>query len=242
MTRKSNSGITLVEILIAVSLLSLLSVGMLVAMRLGLSTMDRTDAHLVKNRRAATTSGIIESEISGFMFSEANYRPSPQAIRRVLFLQAESQSMRFVTSFSVENAWRGRPQIAALTVIPGENNRGVRLIVNETPWTGPDQAGQMIAGIETAAPRIVHYAPIEAGSQSFVLADKLASCSFSWLEPLPRAPFQRWRPDWIRQDVLPLAVRIEMTPLDTTPADLHISTVTVPFGVNLQPGSDYVDR
>ena len=51
--------------------------------------------------------------------------------------------MRFVTSYSLQDAWRGRPQIAALQVIPGADGAGVRLIVNETPYTGPAQAGQM---------------------------------------------------------------------------------------------------
>ena len=58
--------------------------------------------------------------------------------------------MRFVTSYSLQDGWRGRPQIAALQVIPGET-QGVRLIVNETPYTGPDQAGQNIAGVEHEA-------------------------------------------------------------------------------------------
>ncbi len=242
--KKSESGITLIEILIAVSLLSLLSVGMLVAMRLGFSTMDKTDAQMVKNRRLANTRGIIENEISGFTFSFANYRPAPKEVRAVSFLQAESTIMRFVTTYSIEDAWRGRPQIATLQVIPGESNRGVRLIVNEIPYTGPEQAGQQITGIE-APPntwQIVHYAPIEASAQSFVLADRLAYCRFWWLEPLPQAPFQTWRPDWVRTDSLPAAVRIEMAPLDNAPADLHISTVTVPFGVNSIPGMRYEDR
>lgn len=240
----AESGITLIEILIAVSLLSLLSVGMLVAMRLGFNTMDKTDARLVQNRRVANTRAIIESEIAGFIYSEANYRPDRETLRRVPFLQTESQSMRFVTSYSIESGWRGRLQIAALQVIPGENNRGVRLIVNETAYTGPDQAGQQITGIEQPPdqPQIVRYAPIAPSSQSFVLADRLEYCRFSWLEPLPVAPFQRWRPDWVQPALLPLGVRIEMAPLDITQTDLHISTVTVPFGVNRLPGARYEDR
>ncbi len=200
MSKSRQSGITLIEILIAVSLLSLLSVGMLVAMRLGFSTMDRTDAHLVKNRRVSNTRAIIEDEINGFIYSYANFRPQPDKPRLVPFLQAETQSMRFVTSYSIEEAWRGRLHIAALQVIPGENNQGVRLIVNEAPYTGPDQAGQQILGIEQGTverPVIIHYAPIVAGPQSFVLADRLAYCRFSWLAPLREAPFQQWRPDWV---------------------------------------------
>ena len=144
MRNHSQAGLTLVEILVAVSLLSLLSVGMLTAMRLGFNTMDRVDAHLVKNRRVVNTRGIIESEINGFVFTIADYRPQPLQVVSVPFIQLEPQSMRFVTSYSLEDGWRGRPQIAALQVIPGE--AGVRLIVNETPYTGRVQAGQNVAG------------------------------------------------------------------------------------------------
>ena len=248
-TGKSNteSGVTLIEILIAVSLLSLLSVGMLVAMRLGFTTMDKTDTRLVRNRRVSNTRGIIESEIEGFIYSTADYRPQPDTIRTVPFLQTEAQSMRFVTSYSLEDGWRGRPRIAALQVIPGKNNQGVRLIVNETLYTGPDQAGQEILGIEQdpAGPPMIRFAPIVPGPQSFVLADRLAYCRFSWLEPLREPPFQLWRPDWVQRQLLPLAVRIEMAPLarsvDSGPNELRIGTVTVPFNVNRSPGGDYAD-
>ncbi|HEX4275346.1 MAG TPA: prepilin-type N-terminal cleavage/methylation domain-containing protein [Bryobacteraceae bacterium] len=241
------AGVTLVEILIAVSLLSLLSVGMLVAMRLGFSTMDKTDKRLVENRRVSNTRGIIENEINGFVYSVANYRPKPKEINPITFLQTEEQSMRFVTSYSIEEAWRGRLQIAALQVIPGEKNEGVRLIVNETPYTGPEQAGQEVAAIEQgpAGMPVVRFVPTAAGPRSFVLADHLSYCRFSYLEPLPDPPFQRWRPDWVQLQRLPLAVRIEMVPIAAgtgiRTSDLHIGAVTVPFKVNRLPGSQYAD-
>jgi hypothetical protein len=245
----TEAGVTLIEILIAVSLLSLLSIGMLTAMRLGFSTMDKTDTRLVKNRRVSNTRGVIENEIDGFIYSVANYRPAPNEMRQVSFLQTEAQSMRFVTSYSLDEGWRGRLRIAEIQVMPGEKNEGVRLIVNETPYTGPDQAGQEILGIEQnpMGPPIIHFAPIVPGSQSFVLADRLAYCRFSWLEPVRDPPFQQWRPDWVQPQLLPLAVRIEMAPLglniDATPTDLHVSTVTVPFHVNRSPGgTDYADQ
>ena len=112
MAKDPRSGLTLVEMLIAVSLLSLLSVGMLVTMRLGFSTMDKLDTHLVANRRVANSRAIIESELNGFVFSMANYRNQPNSYQPVLFFQMEPQAMRFVTSYSLQDGWRGRPQIA----------------------------------------------------------------------------------------------------------------------------------
>ena len=53
MKHDRRAGVTLIEILIAVSLLSLLSVGVLWSMRIGFNTMDKTDARLIHNRRVS---------------------------------------------------------------------------------------------------------------------------------------------------------------------------------------------
>jgi prepilin-type N-terminal cleavage/methylation domain-containing protein len=241
--RDTRAGVTLIEILIAVSLLSLLSVGILMAMRIGFNTMDKTDRHLVQNRRVANARKIIESQINGFMFTRAEWHPAPDISAAVTFVQWEPQSMRFVTAYSLQDAWRGRPQIAEFQVIPGDKGEGVRLIVNETPYTGRAQAGLSVVSVEpdpqTGVVR-THFAPILPGSQSFVLADRLAYCRFSYLEPLPLPPLQRWRPDW-ELTRLPMGIRIEMAPLDRTPSELHVSTVTVIFPVNRNTGLEYMD-
>lgn len=243
MKRNPQSGVTLVEILVAVSLLSLLSVGMLMAMRLGFGTMDKVDAHLVSNRRVVNARGIIESEIAGFISTMADYIPQPNQTIQISFLQTEPRTMRFVTAYSLEDGWRGRPQIAVLQVIPGEKS-GVRLILNETPYTGRAQAGLNIAGLERdelTGRVIVQYTAVPSSAKSFVLADRLAFCRFSYLQPLPNPPFQMWRPDWILPQTLPLGVRIEMAPLNAAPADLHVTTVTAPFSVTGAPGGVYAD-
>ena len=227
-TRK-NAGITLIEVLIAVSLLSLLSVGIQMAMRIGFNTMDKTDAHMVQNRKAINARKILENEIAGFVLTQAIWHPDVQVVRTIPFVQWEAQNMRFVTSYSLQDAWRGHLQIAALTVIPGDRNEGVRLIVDEIPYTGQAQAGQFITGIENNVP---HFTPIVAGSQSFVLADRLAYCRFTYLEPRFQPPFQIWRPDWVAPWIPPRGVRIDMAPLDKTPGEPGIVTATIPIRVN----------
>jgi hypothetical protein len=241
--KNPRSGITLIEVLIAVSLLSLLSVGMLYAMRLGFTTMEKTDAHLVQNRKVVNVRQIVENEIEGFIPTKAEWHQSPQNVFFLPFRQFEASSMRFVTSYSLQDAWRGRMQIAALQVIPGENNIGVRLIVNELPYTGPAQAGLTILGQDadpSTGALMTHYSPIEPGSQSFVLADKLAYCRFTYLEPLNQPPLRAWRPNWIRQD-FPLGIRIEMAPLSSSPAEIRMSTVTAQFPINMSNDNGYTD-
>jgi prepilin-type N-terminal cleavage/methylation domain-containing protein len=233
------SGMTLIEILIAVTLLSLLSVAVLVAMRMGFNTMDKTDAHLVHDRRVSNARRIIENEIAGYTYSIANFRPTPDRTLGVPFAEWTGREMRFVTSYSLADAWRGRPQIAVMQVIPGENDRGVRLILNETPYTGPDQASLAVTELTQAGPLFL---PVPAGAQSFVLADQLAYCRFEYLEPeaYPTPPL--WRPDWRRPGWTPLGVRILMAPLENKPAESEIANITVPMNVNRDPNAQYVDQ
>jgi competence protein ComGC len=235
---RKEAGITLIEVLIAVSLLSLLSVGMLMAMRIGFNTMEKTDNHMVQNRKAANARKILENEISGFTMTRALWQPQTQGQLSVPFAQWESQSMRFVTSYSLQDSWRGRPQIAALHVIPGDQGVGVRLIVDETPYTGPAQAGQFITGIENNIP---HFAAIQVGAQSFVLADRLAYCRFSYQEQRYQPPFRIWRADWVTPWVAPLGVRIEMAPLDHTAGEQDVVDATVQIRVNRTLDVEYND-
>src|SRR5688500_11671430 len=95
---------------------------------------------------------------------------------------------------------------------------------------GPDASG---------LPRIM-WRPVVAGAASFVLADKLARCSFMFKEE--RDPLQPdlWHASWPR-DFTPAAVRIDMAPLDPNPAQIQVPPVVAPFRVNRHPFSEYGD-
>jgi len=242
MKQQSNpeAGVTLIEILIAVSLLSLLSVGILIAMRVGFNTLDKVNSRLLTDRRVSYARRILESQIAGFTYTTAAWHPGTPANRIVPFTQWEPQTMRFVTSYSLQDSWRGRAQMVALQVIPGAEGQGVRLIVNETPYTDSTQTGATISSFDTEG--IAHFAPVLAGPQSFVLADHLAYCRFSYLVPANQPPYEEWQPEWITRTRLPMGVRIEMAPLDDNPSALHPSTIVATLHVNRTPGIVYADQ
>jgi prepilin-type N-terminal cleavage/methylation domain-containing protein len=136
------AGVTLIEVLIAVTLLSLLTLGMLFAMRIGLTTFAKTDSKLMINRRVAGSQRIVEQELEGLM--PVNLGVCGKAVfpKPVLPLfQGQQQSMRLVSGFSLQQAWRGQPQILDLFVIQSDDGPGVRLVVNETQYS-PATAGQ----------------------------------------------------------------------------------------------------
>src|ERR1700722_4696427 len=103
---------TLLEVMIAVTLFAILTVGIFTALRVGLNAMDRANDRLMTNRRAAYAVGILESQNNGLMPESALFQVAGQsALRSVQFFQGESASMRFVSSYSLQDASRGLPQI-----------------------------------------------------------------------------------------------------------------------------------
>jgi prepilin-type N-terminal cleavage/methylation domain-containing protein len=250
MTRRkgavSAAGVTLIELLIAVSLLSLLSVGMLTALRVGINALDKANSKLIANRRAARVQAILQSQIANFMPAGAacpSGVPNSQPVL-VPFFEGQPQAMRFVSSYSLEEASRGYPRILEYLVVPGDRNRGVRLVVNELPYTGPLSAGASCLGlVENPAPgipRAPQFRAIEPGPRSFVLADRLASCRFLYMEDVPPPEFARWHTEW-RFAKWPAAVRVEMLPLEPDPTRVPLAGVTVPIHVNRMPNVRYTD-
>ncbi len=242
--KNPRSGLTLIEILIAVSLLSLLTVGVLWSMRIGFNTLGKTDDFLIHNRRVANSRKIIENELTGSLVVQAALHPEPGQTQYVPFVQAEPQIMRFVTDYSLEDAWRGTLQLTTMRVIPGDQGKGVRLVMEEMPYTGQEQTGALVTGRETNPDTGISRLRFTSASitgRAFILADQLAACSFSYLERLTVPPFQIWRNDWVNGSSIPRAVRIDMTPLYPENTRLQVSSVTVALPASKTLGRYYSD-
>src|ERR1019366_2750786 len=64
---RPTAGITLIEVVIAVTLLSMLSVGMLATIRMGFDGLHKTNSRLMENRRVAGAQRLLEQQLGGFM-------------------------------------------------------------------------------------------------------------------------------------------------------------------------------
>jgi hypothetical protein len=240
---RGRAGVTLLELLIAVSLLSALSIGILFSLRVGLNAMEKTNSRFLMNRRVLGAQRILEQQIANFIPAAAQCMAAPeQRGPSVRFFQGEPETMRFATSYSIQSAARGVPMIAEFAVIAGEAGRGVRLVVNEIPFAGPMVAGRSCTGIgvDPAANRqFIQFRPVEIGPYSYVLADKLAYCRFLYREPPRKETPERWLPAWPYIAEWPTAIRVEMAPLEADPARLPILPITVPVRVNRDPNFLY---
>jgi hypothetical protein len=241
--RAHSAGVTLMELLIAVTLVSMISAGIVISLRVALSAMTKADSRLMSNRRVTSVERILKEEISGIMPVTADCHPPGDApLVRIAFFQGEPESMRLASSFSLQQGARGLPMILEFQVIPGENNQGVRLVVNERWYTGPQQAGLTCLGVApdpitgVVAARFV---PISIGTNSFVLADKLSFCRLSYRQVEPSSPEAKWLNHWVEPSLLPDTIRIEMAPLAPDAGRLQPITLTIPGHVTRQPLLQY---
>jgi len=236
-------GVTLIELLVSITLLSLLSVGLLMTLRVGINAMDKANAKLMANRRVASVERIMRSEIRDLIPVVATCVPGgDQPPEQVMYFDGRPESLRFVSSYSLQEAARGTPRILEFQVIPGDRGQGVRLVVNELPYS-PQMAGATCMGTVRDPDRPIAmgaFRPIEVGPGSFVLVDKLAYCRFSYRDFQPPPLGERWLPEW-PLGKWPTAVRIDMAPLDPDSTRLPLMSVTVPMRVNRQPYEPYAE-
>lgn len=231
--RPGRRGVTLLELLIAVTLVSLLSVGMLMAMRVGLDAMEKTNSRFTTNRRVLGAQRVLYQQVAGMIPVSSKCGPG-----NPLYFQGTPTSMRFVSSYSLEEASRGYPRILEYAVIQGERGAGVRLVVRETFYTGPMSLAPFCVG-----------APVQAGIGGpswFVLADKLAYCRLAYQirdvrNPSSSAVSGRAWAHVFDGKVPPTAVRFEMAPLTPEPGRLQIAGMTVPVRLTLDPSVKYKD-
>jgi len=235
-TCPTKRGVTLIELLVAITLLSLLSVGLLMALRIGLNAYGKTQARLMDNRRVSGAQRILEEQLEGMMPVVAMCGGTFKAA----FFQGEPQVMRLVSTFSLQQAWRGHPQILEVFIGPAEDGKGVRLLVNEVPYTGAVGAGQLCAPPGEGGTGL-RFAPVASRPDSFVLADRLAYCRFAYLTPPTEAGHPpTWLPVWAAK-TWPMGVRVDMAPLEPDPSRLQPIAFTAPIHLHRDPEIPYAD-
>lgn len=210
--RRDRRGVTLLELLVAMTLFSLLSTAVFFSLRTAIASLDRSQSAFRTLRRELGAERALEQLLAGILRVDAEFLPAGASVpQSAPYFQGHTRVMRFVTANSLEEGLRGMPRLAELAVIERPGRDGYRLIVNEYLYYGPHFAGATILGRmpdpETGFPALM-FRPVSAGPRSFVLADRLTDCRFAYL-------FQRlgvpdvWLARWV-EERLPPVVRVEL--------------------------------
>jgi len=212
-------GFTLVEMMIAVTLVAAIITGLLMAMRTGLTAYEKVNRRLEDNRRMMGLEQALQRQFGG-MSPATGYCGVNGP--KVAAFNGDAASLRFVSSSSLTEGARGSARVVEYVAAPDPNG-GVRLMMNERLFFGPASLAPLcVGGI---------FPPVQVTPQSVEMAGKLAYCRFVYRAPVPDSPQGgEWFPVWQRPD-LPRAVRVEMMALDPNPSRLPMLTLNVPVHV-----------
>ena len=212
-------GFTLMELMIAIALVAAIATGMLMAMRGGLLTLNRTEARLEENRRAMGIQRILSLQLAGAVPVRSGCNGgtfSPFAFRGSI------SALQMVSTYSITEGSRGYPHVVEYQVAPDENGT-FKLIIHERPYSG---AGTMS---EFCSENI----SLRGSAQPFVAATRLAYCRFFYHQVNPDTQFRGldWVNNWNDPD-LPSAVRIELLPAAPDATRLPVLSVTASLPAN----------
>jgi hypothetical protein len=88
---------------------------------------------------------------------------------------------------------------------------------------------------------VLSFAPVNSGPTSFVLADKLAFCRFSYLGPAEdKSKPGVWKATWGHKG-WPYAIRVDMAPIDPNPSRLQPISITAPIYMHRSAELKYAD-
>jgi hypothetical protein len=223
--------VTLIELMIAVSLTAVITVGLLFALRTSVLAYEKTSDRLHSNREQISRNQILSSELGGVMPIVS----SCPGVAAVPYFIGTPGTLRMVSSYSISEGFRGYPQILEFQVTPSPSG-GVRLSVTEYPYTGPASVNAFCGTFEASS---------FSGGETppFVLADDLISCEFSYHEPIDMGAYKdtAWLPAW-KANRLPSAVRVEMKPRASAGGGLPVVDVTAPVRTDRDIFRTYEDR
>lgn len=209
---------TLLELIIAISLVAIISAGMLTAMRTGLLTNEKVAARLESNREVINLRQMLVRQIGGAMPAMI-LCAGPEGGGDAALFAGTPRRFHFVSNFSFAEGARGYPQVVDYAIAPSPGG-GFRLVVTEIPYTGPGSAGAFCPGQgSVVAPE---------GALITVAADHLARAEFSYQQNVQFVPFGdvMWVEEWNRP-AFPIAVKISMASAENAGALLPAMDLTV---------------
>jgi prepilin-type N-terminal cleavage/methylation domain-containing protein len=210
------SGFTLMELLISMTVLSLLATTILFSWRIAAGAWQKASTHLERSRTVLAVNQLLEEQ----MASMVPYHVVTSNNIPALFFQGEALTARFLSRYSMAGRTNSGLYRIEYQIVDGPDG-SKQLLMNEYAVRSREElASLMTAPDPSLASQLFRFAPFQRTPQTFTLIEGLKDCRFEYYQPpLPPDPGS-WVSRWTStQGELPrsMAIRI-VAPANT--ADL----------------------
>jgi general secretion pathway protein J len=214
------SGFTLLELLVAMTVVSLLTTAILFGWRIAAGSWGRVNELVDEQRRIQSVHELLDQQIANMVPIAPWLREGNSSV----FFQGERDTARFVSRYSLLHRGRSGLYRVEYHVAQGEDGFQ-RILLNEAPMHDLASVGSLLRSVEqSAGGRILRFAPFSQRQETRVLLSGLAECFFEYLRPAGAEPAS-WTSDWAdRGSELPRAMAVR---IDARPAGNELHAVSV---------------
>lgn len=211
MSREKQRGVTLLELLVAITIVALLAATSLVAWRAGVSGWEKASVKLEHDRAVMAVHQVVSEQMASMM----PYEVLVERVGQVMFFQGEAETARFVSRYSLANRAASGLYLIEYHVVDERDGRR-QLVLQENLIRSAAELAAKVAGIdaETGVIRVRFHA-FEQGPAAVVLLDGLDDCRFEYYNA-PRVGVPgNWTSEWIGSaNEIPTAMRIRAAKKD----------------------------
>jgi general secretion pathway protein J len=181
MNRKTQHGVTLIELLVAITLLGFVSLGLLFAMRIGIGAWQHGDARMAADRAVVTAGDLISAQLAGAQARNVGWGVREQRVSFLLF-DGAADRLQFLTRYSVAGRERGGSYLAEYWFEHNARNE-CRLLYNEYPFRSDNDAAAVVEQLtqDRMGQVVVQYRAPHAGPNTRILYTGLHDCAFEYL-------------------------------------------------------------
>ncbi|MFN8005686.1 MAG: prepilin-type N-terminal cleavage/methylation domain-containing protein [Terriglobia bacterium] len=204
-------GFTLMELLVSLTIMSLLAVAIHYGFRIGLRAWERGDQRVSRLSALNTAADLLNRQLASMVpyYSRQNIDETPYEL---LVYQGTDVGIRFVSTFSADGRGSAGLRLVEYLSIPEEGGTTYSFLINETPFQDDESLGAtLVSRLEKKEDGSVlpEFLPIQPTKTSIHLLEGLESVKFAYFE-IPkkaRASFDSsFRP---RGSYLPAAVELK---------------------------------
>jgi len=241
--RNPRAGLTLIEVLVSVSLLALMAVGMTSALSMAAGSWTDVRERLTLDRRVATLNQMLHAHFAGVVPVVARPRRGVGG-GEAPFFHGDRDEMRFVSSYSMAEGVRGGLRIVELNTM--STTKGLRLVLTESPYLGPQSVGRFIRGTErTGRYTRLLFDPVRPREDSLIVADQLSAIEFAYRaepEQQNRSEEAEWEPTWDNSRRMPAAIRVRLIPDEKNARLQPVTVVSQVRARYIEPGAAAAPR